>query len=47
MTFSWDLWRFTEGVRWRIALAVSVGLCAGHGRGRAIGVAGLDWRSDL
>ena len=28
MTFSWDLWRFTEGVRWRIALAVSVGLCA-------------------
>ena len=28
MTFSWDLWRFTEGVRWRIALAVSVGLLA-------------------
>ncbi|MYD53756.1 MAG: ABC transporter ATP-binding protein [Chloroflexi bacterium] len=28
MTFSWDLWRFTEGVRWRIALAVSVGLFA-------------------
>ena len=28
MTFSWDLWRFTEGVRWRIALAVGVGLCA-------------------
>ncbi len=28
MTFSWELWRFTQGVRWRIALAVSVGLCA-------------------
>ncbi len=28
MTFSWDLWRFTEGVRWRIALSVLVGLCA-------------------
>ena len=28
MTFSWELWRFTEGVRWRIALAVSVGLLA-------------------
>ena len=28
MTFSWDLWRFTEGVRQRIALAVIVGLCA-------------------
>ncbi len=28
MTFSWDLWRFTEGVRWRVALAVAVGLCA-------------------
>ena len=28
MTFSWELWRFTEGVRWRIALAVSIGLLA-------------------
>ena len=28
MTFSWELWRFTQGVRWRIALAVSVGLLA-------------------
>ena len=28
MTFSGDLWRFTEGVRGRIALAVAVGLFA-------------------
>ena len=28
MTFSWDLWRFTDGVRLRIALAVVLGLLA-------------------
>ena len=28
MTFSWELWQFTQGVRWRIALSVSVGLLA-------------------
>ena len=28
MSFSWDLWRFTAGVRWRIALAVTVGMLA-------------------
>ena len=28
MTFSWELWRFTEGVRWRVALSVLVGLLA-------------------
>ena len=28
MTFSWDLWRFTDGVRLRIALAVLLGLLA-------------------
>ena len=28
MTFSWELWRFTEGVRGRIALAVAAGLLA-------------------
>ncbi len=26
--FSWELWRFTEGVRWRVFLSVLVGLCA-------------------
>ncbi len=28
VTFSWELWRFTEGVRWRVALSVIVGLFA-------------------
>ncbi len=28
MTFSWELWRFTEGVRWRVVLSVLVGLLA-------------------
>ncbi len=28
VTFSWELWRFTEGVRWRVALSVIVGLLA-------------------
>ena len=28
MTFSWELWQFTQGVRGRIALSVSVGLLA-------------------
>ncbi len=28
MTFSWELWEFTRGVRWRIGLSVSVGLLA-------------------
>lgn len=28
MTFSWELWRFTAGVRGRVALAVALGLCA-------------------
>ena len=28
MTFSWELWEFTRGVRWRIGLSVSVGMLA-------------------